>query len=265
MARKPKPPPPPFATTGDWHNHFTPFFDDQLNSLAYVNLTAHAKEAYTIIRQEYKGNYTGDKVICPYSTFASKGMRANTVSRAILQLECYGFISIDRGGLEHRPSVYHLISDWKKIRTEEELSKAKERFEYELEKKRKTKEVSAAIRQTYDTASYGKYTSSNGSVSKDDEKTGGIDIEYDSVLSEILGVTPTKTIAEQVPKPSPENESDQATKAIAGNEPWQVSKPPLEKESEQISQVAETITERKTCQVPKAIFEEKHEDYQPRH
>ena len=80
-------------------------------------------------------------------------MRANTVSRAILQLECYGFISIDRGGLEHKPSVYHLIRDWKKIRTEEDLSKEKERFEYELEKKRKAKEVSAAIRQEYNTNS----------------------------------------------------------------------------------------------------------------
>lgn len=262
MARKPKPPPPPFATMGDWHNHFTPFFDDQLNSLAYVNLSAHAKEAYTIIRQEYKGNYTGDKVICPYSTFASKGMRANTVSRAILQLECYGFISIDRGGLEHRPSVYHLISDWKKIRTEEDLSKVKERFEYELEKKRKAREVSAEIRQIYNTTPYGKYTSSNGSVSKEDEKKEEIDIEYDSVLSEIFGVTPTKAIAEQVPKPSPENESEQVAKAITGNESWQVSKPPLESKTEQISK---TIAEPKTCQVPKAIFEEKNENYQPRH
>lgn len=250
MGRKPKQPPPPFATMGDWHNHFTPFFDDQLNSLAYVNLSAHAKEAYTIIRQEYKGNYTGDKVICPYSTFASKGMRANTVSRAILQLECYGFISIDRGGLEHKPSVYHLIGDWKKIRTEEDLSKAKERFEYELEKKRKAKEVSAAIRQEYNTTTYGKYTSSNESVSKEDEKTGEIDIEYDSVLSEIFGVTPTKAIPEQVLKPSPENESEQESRSVTENAPWQI---------------AETITESKTCQVPKAIFEENNENYQPKH
>ena len=238
MGRKKKTPPPSFSTMGDWHTHFTPFFDDQLNSLAYVNLSAHAKEAYTIIRQEYKGNYTGDFVICPYGTFKKKGMRPNTVSRAILQLECFGFIQIDRGGLEHKPSVYHLISDWKKIRTEEDLEEVKRVFQEELNKKKKSKEIYGEIRRMNETNPYGIYTSSNESVSKEDKKSGGIDIEFDSILPDLFGVTPTKAIPNQVPKAFPENES---------------------------IQIPKTIAESKTCQVPKTIFGENYEEYQPKH
>ena len=224
--RKKRTPPPSFATMGDWHDHFTPMFDDQLNSLAYTSLSAHAKEAYTIIRQEYKGHYTGDFVICPYGTFKKKGVRPNTLSRALLQLECYGFIEIDHGGLEHRPSVYHLIGDWKKIRTEEDLQEAKRKFETELEKKKKGREVSRQLREEMNYQPYGKYTSSNGSDSKEAEKTEGISIEKDISLEEIFGPKITNPIPEQIPK---------------------------------------TIATSEICQVPNPILIREEEEYQPRH
>ena len=140
MARKKKAPPPSFATTKPtWdRNHYVMFFYDQLDSPAYIALSAQAKEAYTILRQEYKGPYTGNDIICPYSTFRAKGMRANTVSRALHMLEVFGFIRIDRGGLMHTPNIFHFTSGWKDIRTEEDVRKVKAAFEDAL-----------SIRKTY--------------------------------------------------------------------------------------------------------------------
>ena len=119
MGRKRKVPPPAFATGGTWHTHYIVLFDDLLNSPAYIALSSAAKETYTILMQEYKGNYTGPDIICPYKTFISKGMRANTVSRAISELEAFGFISCDHGGLQHQPNVYHLADKWKAISKED--------------------------------------------------------------------------------------------------------------------------------------------------
>ena len=63
------------------------FFDDQLTSPAYLALSANAKEVYTVLRMQYKGVYTGNTVKCPYSTFEQMGLRRETVSRALDQLE----------------------------------------------------------------------------------------------------------------------------------------------------------------------------------
>ena len=116
MRSKNRTPPPKFSTAGTWHTHHVVLFDDLLNSPAYIELSAHAKVTYIILLQEYKGPYTGTKVICPYSTFESKGMRRNTVAKAINELENFGFIRCERGGLYHKPNIYHLIDKWKEIK-----------------------------------------------------------------------------------------------------------------------------------------------------
>lgn len=141
MGRKRRSPPPAFATEkGTWEkNHYVMLFDDQLNSPAYINLSSAAKEAYTILRQEYKGELFGSKVICPYSTFEKKGMRANTLSAAILQLEVFGFITVDHGGLERRPSIYQFSDGWKKINSDEDVAEAKARFKELKDRRIKTR------------------------------------------------------------------------------------------------------------------------------
>lgn len=111
--KKQRDPPPKFSTGGTWHTHHVIFFDDLLDSPAYIDLSAHAKETYTILMQEYKGEYSSPTIICPYTTFKEKGMRPNTLSRALTQLECYGFIEIEHGGLEHQPSKYTFVDKWK--------------------------------------------------------------------------------------------------------------------------------------------------------
>ena len=136
-AKKKRSPPPAFATRkGSWQsNHYVMLFDDLLDSPAYINLSAHAKEAYTILMQEYKGDYTGSKVICPYSTFMEKGIRPST------PLEVFGFIKVDHGGLEHRPSVYHFSEDWKKIVTKRDVEDAKARLRNLKERKSKVRDI----------------------------------------------------------------------------------------------------------------------------
>ena len=202
MGRKKKQSPPPaFATDGSWHTHHVILFDDLLNSPAYIALSAHAKEAYTILMQEYKGLYTGPRVICPYSTFQQKGMRSNTLSRALLQLETYGFIRIDHGGLEHTPNVYHLTGDWKKIRTAEDLKEVQGSFQAELDKRKKARE-----RLAQETAGYGIDTRSNENDSKGSEKTDEITNETDSNYTEFSRDQETEAFLAQVTKALVENE-----------------------------------------------------------
>ena len=137
MSRKgSKPPPPKFSTSGTWHTHFTPFFDDQIDSKAYIALSASAKEVYTILRRQYKGDYTGEVIKCPYSTFERYGIRRETVARSIDQLETFGFISVDRGGLSHQPSNYHLINKWQELEDPKKFREAKAELE---ERKRRAK------------------------------------------------------------------------------------------------------------------------------
>lgn len=140
-ARKKRSPPPTFATIrGTWEgNPYCMLFKDQLDSPAYIALSASAKEAYTILREEYKGPYTGNVVICPYSTFQEKGMRPNTLSRALLMLEIFGFIKVDHGGLEHQPNRYHLVEDWKDIRTPEDVKEAQKEFKEAINRKSRAK------------------------------------------------------------------------------------------------------------------------------
>ena len=135
--RKKRSPPPAFATSkGTWErNPYCLLFYDMLNSPAYIELSASAKEAYTILREEYKGPLTGDTVICPYSTFQSKGMRPNTLFRALIMLEVFGFIKVDHGGLEHQPNRYTFSEGWKSIRTDEDVKAVREKFNDIIDRK----------------------------------------------------------------------------------------------------------------------------------
>lgn len=143
--RKKRDPPPSFATKGYGSIHFTPMFDDQLNSPAFIALSAVAVRAYLILRQEYKGAYTGNKVICPYDTFAEKGISRNSISKAIRTLEALGFIACERGGLGHQPTIYRFSDEWAKIATPAEakniLKELKETMEEESRRSKAAKEA----------------------------------------------------------------------------------------------------------------------------
>jgi hypothetical protein len=132
MGRKKNQPPPSFATSRGWNSHYSVLFDDMLDSPAFIALTPHAQIAYIRILQEYKGVYTGNKLVCTYSTFEKKGFRRNTVSKAICMLVHFGFITYESGGLEHQPNIYHLSDGWKKIKTKEDVDRTMQEFKEEM-------------------------------------------------------------------------------------------------------------------------------------
>ena len=61
--KKTKSPPPSFATSGTWHTHYIVLFDDMMQSLPFTHLSAQSILAYMILKQEYKGDYTGNNII----------------------------------------------------------------------------------------------------------------------------------------------------------------------------------------------------------
>ena len=140
-------PPPKFATaSSNWNTHYNVLFDDLLNSPAFVALTPHAQMIYIRLLQEYKGEqYTGNKVICPYSTLVEKGYRRNTIAKAIQMLVHFGFITYEKGGLEHQPNIYHFSEGWKKIWTKEDVDATMTAFKEEENLKKLAAEQKKAI------------------------------------------------------------------------------------------------------------------------
>lgn len=123
--RKKRDPPPKFASAKAGHEHFTPMYDSLLNSPAYIVLSPVAKVIYQILRQEFKGAYTGNSVKCPYSTIVEKGVSRNSIYGGILMLEALGFITYESGGIGHQPSIYHFSDKWQLIKTKEEAKQIK--------------------------------------------------------------------------------------------------------------------------------------------
>lgn len=116
MAKKRCSSPPAFATTGQ-SRRFIPIYDDQFTSPAFVGLPPVAMKVYMILRSRYKGDYTGNRVECPYDVICEMGISRNSISGSIRILEALGFISCDRGGLGNQPSIYRFREDWKEIET----------------------------------------------------------------------------------------------------------------------------------------------------
>lgn len=140
--RKKIPPNPAFTNMKSGHIHFVALYSDMLVSEIYCKLSSAAKEVYTLIRLQYKGDYSGNTVKCPYNTFQKKyGMRRSTVSRALTELESFGFIDILRGGLRHMPNEYTFSEAWK-TRTIEE---AEEMYE----EKKKIKRLEKIMREEH--------------------------------------------------------------------------------------------------------------------
>ena len=94
------------------HKGFVPMFYDQINSPAFICLNPVAKVMYLILRQEYKGDYTGNDIVCPYNTFVEKGISRNSIADNLRQLEALGFVTLENGGLYHQPNHYHFTNGW---------------------------------------------------------------------------------------------------------------------------------------------------------
>lgn len=100
--------------------HYFTLYDSVIDSPLFKSLSNSARTVYLVIRRQYKGNYSGKTVECPYRVFAEYGLQNKTVSRAIAELEESGFIEVERGtiqcaknkNLRRQPNRYTLSSRW---------------------------------------------------------------------------------------------------------------------------------------------------------
>lgn len=144
--------PPDFLTTkGTYsHNHHFKLFSEMMESSAWFALSTGARAVYLSLLNEYKGDYNGSKVICPYETMGKQGIRKQSIPNWLTELEALGFIKIIRGGMYKIPNEYLLIGEWAKIKTVEDARKISKsalddlEAKRQLERERKRKEKESA-------------------------------------------------------------------------------------------------------------------------
>lgn len=117
MARKKSYKPHFFESTTS-NEHYTRLYDSMLKSDAWKDLNHSSRSVYTILKMQYKGEYTGETVLCPYKDFQEYGMNTTTIKNAIKDLEEHGFIRCEHGvlvtgNLHREPNEYRFISEWK--------------------------------------------------------------------------------------------------------------------------------------------------------
>lgn len=112
-----------FESSQNGHDRYTRIYSSMFESVAWKSLSHASRTVYFELKSQYRGNYTGTTIKCPYSVFIQKyGMNSNTVSKALSELEAKGFIKIERGtkqckntSLHRQPNEYTFSSDWKKF------------------------------------------------------------------------------------------------------------------------------------------------------
>lgn len=101
------------------NGHWVRFYADMLNSEAYKTLSHKARTALIVLKLQYKGNFTGSTVVCPYKEFQQYGMNTTTIKKALMELEEKGFVKISygarqiNGNLHRQPNEYEFIDAWK--------------------------------------------------------------------------------------------------------------------------------------------------------
>lgn len=95
------------------NEHFTRLHDSLIDSPKFKALHTQSQLIYILVKQEYKGDYTGNRVICPTRKIESYGIGRSAISRAFRELEDSGFIEVvERGGFPKKPTVFMLSDKW---------------------------------------------------------------------------------------------------------------------------------------------------------
>lgn len=98
------------------HERFVRIFESMYESPAFIALPAAAVRLYLILKNEFRGDYTGNRIICPYDTIVKHGISRNTIRPNLRILEALGFITIEEGTLMREASIYHFSDKWKDIK-----------------------------------------------------------------------------------------------------------------------------------------------------
>ncbi len=97
------------------HERFVRIFESMYESPAFISLPANSVRLYLILKNEYRGNYTGNKIVCTYDTIVAHGISRNTIRPNLRILEALGFIVMEEGTLMREASIYHFSDKWKEI------------------------------------------------------------------------------------------------------------------------------------------------------
>lgn len=143
--RKNKAPPRQFAYPVKGHYHFIQLDDSMLNSPAYIALSLPAKAMYTVLRQQYKGDFTGMEVVCTYKMFMDKGISRNSIPEGIRLLVALGFITYESGGLGHIPNRFFFSAGWQQVRTKEEAAAIKREAVCDKHRRREARKAASAM------------------------------------------------------------------------------------------------------------------------
>ena len=96
-----------------WHDHWFPLFDKLVLSDTWTNLSPQACKLYILLNAQYRGDYSGESVKCPYNYCIKHGFNRGTLCKYFQELEDAGLITItSKGGLYKTPSEYTFSSKW---------------------------------------------------------------------------------------------------------------------------------------------------------
>lgn len=128
------------------HERFVRIFESMYESPAFISLPAASVRLYLILKNEFRGNHTGNRIICPYDTIVKHGISRNTIRPNLRILEALGFIVIEEGTLMREASIYHFSDKWKDIKDIKEakriVSDVRKRIQWEKDNRKE-------LRQTY--------------------------------------------------------------------------------------------------------------------
>ena len=129
------------------HERFVRIFESMFESPAFIALTPVASRIYLILKNEYRGNFTMNNIVCPYSTMEEYAISRNSIPPALRLLEALGFIVREPGNLMREPTVYHFSDKWKDIKDIETAAKLKKELREKIHwEKNNRKELA----QSYD-------------------------------------------------------------------------------------------------------------------
>lgn len=97
MGKKIKRDPPERWESITEHERFIRIFETMYESPAFIALPSTAVRLYLILKNEYRENFTGNNIICPYKTIETHGISRNTIRPSLRILEALGFIVIEPG------------------------------------------------------------------------------------------------------------------------------------------------------------------------
>ena len=109
---------PSYATTPEGKYGYVTIFKDMIDSDAFAELDKDALKVYVILRSMFPG-YGPPTVTCAYSILKKHGINEHMASKATLELEALGFITIKGGGYPDIANKYTFTDKWKTIDAKE--------------------------------------------------------------------------------------------------------------------------------------------------